>query len=101
MECPVDPNMEITAVTNAKWWGAPGPLKCGPKSEYPFTGTLRLLSGTACVRNNCMKTNLLKRYEQGFGIITNSATIPGQFQKRYVPTTPVNWQVERTIHSRS
>ena len=38
MECPVDPNMEITAVTNAKWWGAPGPLKCGPKTKYPFTG---------------------------------------------------------------
>ena len=29
MECPVDPQMTITAVTNAKWWGAPGPLKCG------------------------------------------------------------------------
>jgi len=38
MECPVDPNMQITAVTNAKWWGAPAPLKCGPKSVYPFTG---------------------------------------------------------------
>lgn len=38
MECPVDPNMKITATTNAKWWGAPGPLKCAPKSELPFTG---------------------------------------------------------------
>lgn len=38
MECPVDPNMQITAATNAKWWGAPGPLKCGPKSVYPTTG---------------------------------------------------------------
>jgi len=38
MECPVDPNMQITAVTNAKWYGAPAPLKCGPKSVYPFTG---------------------------------------------------------------
>ena len=40
MECPVDPNMEITAVTHAKWWGAPGPLMCGPKSKYPVTGEL-------------------------------------------------------------
>lgn len=38
MECPVDPNMQITAVTNAKWYGAPAPLKCGPKSVYEFTG---------------------------------------------------------------
>ncbi|KAL7536851.1 hypothetical protein ACHAXR_007434 [Thalassiosira sp. AJA248-18] len=38
MECEVDPEMSITAVTNAKWWGAPGPLKCGPKSEIPQTG---------------------------------------------------------------
>eukprot|EP00569_Conticribra_weissflogii_P000939 CAMPEP_0171353700 /NCGR_PEP_ID=MMETSP0878-20121228/44328_1 /TAXON_ID=67004 /ORGANISM="Thalassiosira weissflogii, Strain CCMP1336" /LENGTH=590 /DNA_ID=CAMNT_0011859655 /DNA_START=272 /DNA_END=2042 /DNA_ORIENTATION=- len=38
MECPVDPNMSITAVTHAKWYGAPGPLFCGPKTEYSFTG---------------------------------------------------------------
>lgn len=72
MECEVDPQMTITAVTHAKvslkfevslvraiiqrilrsntnlfyyysllrsqWWGAPGPLKCGPKSMYPQTG---------------------------------------------------------------
>lgn len=34
MECPVDPNMSIKGVTHAKWYGAPGPLFCGPKSEY-------------------------------------------------------------------
>ena len=38
MECEVDPEMTITAVTNARWWGAPGPLICGPKSLYPQTG---------------------------------------------------------------
>jgi len=38
MECVVDPEMTITAVTHAKWYGAPGPLKCGPKSLYPQTG---------------------------------------------------------------
>jgi hypothetical protein len=38
MECPVDPEMTITAVTHAKWWGAPGPLMCGPKSSIPQTG---------------------------------------------------------------
>ena len=38
MECPVKKEMEITATTNAKWWGAPAPLFCGPKEKYPFTG---------------------------------------------------------------
>jgi len=39
MECPVKADMEITATTNAKWYGAPGQLFCGPKSKYPFTGS--------------------------------------------------------------
>ena len=38
MECPVDPDMTITAITHAEWWGAPGPLMCGPKSMIPQTG---------------------------------------------------------------
>ncbi len=38
MECEVDPNMKITASTHAKWYGAPAPLFCGPKKEFPFTG---------------------------------------------------------------
>jgi len=38
MECQVDPEMQITATTNAKWYGAPGPLYCAPLSVYPFTG---------------------------------------------------------------
>ena len=38
MECLVNPNMEIKATTNAKWYGAPGPLFCGPKAKYPSTG---------------------------------------------------------------
>lgn len=39
MECQVDKNMSITAVTHAKWYGAPGPLYCGPKTaEQPFSG---------------------------------------------------------------
>lgn len=38
MQCEVDPNMDIRATTNSKWWGAPAPLFCGPKSVYPHTG---------------------------------------------------------------
>ena len=38
MECPVNPNMKIKATTNAKWYGAPAPLYCGPKTDYAFTG---------------------------------------------------------------
>ena len=37
MQCEVDLNMEMKASTNANWYGAPGPLFCGPKSKYPFT----------------------------------------------------------------
>ena len=38
MECPVNKDLEITATTNAKWYGAPAPLFCGPKEKFPFTG---------------------------------------------------------------
>jgi hypothetical protein len=38
MECELDPSMEIVAATNAKWYGAPGPLFCGPKSKHEYTG---------------------------------------------------------------
>ena len=38
MECSVDPNMSIKGTTHAKWYGAPSPLFCGPKTEYPFVG---------------------------------------------------------------
>jgi len=38
MECEVDNNMSLQATTHAKWYGAPGPLFCGPKSEYPEVG---------------------------------------------------------------
>lgn len=37
MACEVDLNMEQVAYTNAKWYGAPGPLYCGPKSKYPVS----------------------------------------------------------------
>jgi len=38
MQCDVNPQMEMKAVTNAKWYGAPQPLYCGPKTKYPETG---------------------------------------------------------------
>ena len=38
MECKVNKDMSIVANTNAKWYGAPGPLFCGPKKQYPQTG---------------------------------------------------------------
>ena len=38
MQCEVDPNMSITATTHATWYGAPPPLFCGPKKEFPFVG---------------------------------------------------------------
>lgn len=34
-QCEVDPNMEIRAVTGAKWYGAPAPFFCAPKSKLP------------------------------------------------------------------
>jgi len=38
MACEVDPDMELVATTNAKWYGAPGPMSCGPKSKTGETG---------------------------------------------------------------
>lgn len=38
MECEVDRNMEITGTTNAKWYGAPGPFFCGPRSKIKQVG---------------------------------------------------------------
>lgn len=35
MACDVDPNMEMRAYTNAKWYGAPPALFCAPKSKVP------------------------------------------------------------------
>jgi predicted chitinase len=32
-DCPLDPSMEIVATTNAKWYGAPPPLKCAPRAK--------------------------------------------------------------------
>eukprot|EP00579_Thalassiosira_antarctica_P011373 CAMPEP_0201918770 /NCGR_PEP_ID=MMETSP0903-20130614/7834_1 /ASSEMBLY_ACC=CAM_ASM_000552 /TAXON_ID=420261 /ORGANISM="Thalassiosira antarctica, Strain CCMP982" /LENGTH=1230 /DNA_ID=CAMNT_0048455143 /DNA_START=36 /DNA_END=3725 /DNA_ORIENTATION=+ len=38
MQCDVDPTMTQKANTQANWYGAPGPLFCGPTSKYPFVG---------------------------------------------------------------
>ena len=38
MQCEVDPDMEMTATTQANWYGAPGPLFCGPRSKFPTVG---------------------------------------------------------------
>lgn len=39
LACPRDPTMAITAVTHARWYGAPGPLFCAPNA------TLAAISG--------------------------------------------------------
>jgi len=38
MECDPNPDMSIMGTTQAKWYGAPGPLFCGPKTQYPQAG---------------------------------------------------------------
>eukprot|EP00656_Telonema_subtile_P030068 TRINITY_DN330_c0_g1_i1.p1 TRINITY_DN330_c0_g1~~TRINITY_DN330_c0_g1_i1.p1 ORF type:complete len:931 (+),score=199.88 TRINITY_DN330_c0_g1_i1:188-2980(+) len=35
MQCDVDPSMEVLATTHAKWYGAPAPFFCGPKTKVP------------------------------------------------------------------
>jgi hypothetical protein len=35
MQCDVDPEMSLVATTHAKWYGAPGPMFCAPKSKVP------------------------------------------------------------------
>lgn len=37
MQCEVDPEMQIIAKTHAKWYGAPPPLFCAPRSLLPET----------------------------------------------------------------
>lgn len=66
MECPVDPEMTITAVTHAKWWGAPGPLMCGPKSLFPQTGYWG-----ACLSRSCI----------GFQVLTQAPNFTLLFQQ--------------------
>jgi hypothetical protein len=36
--CPQNTDMEMTATTNAGWYGAPPPLFCGPRSKYDGLG---------------------------------------------------------------
>ncbi len=38
MQCDVDTDMALKATTQASWYGAPGPLFCGPTTLYPTTG---------------------------------------------------------------
>lgn len=38
MACPKAPDMSVTAVTHAKWYGAPGPLFAAPKSALIAAG---------------------------------------------------------------
>lgn len=38
MACPRDPTMAISAVTHAKWFGAPGPMFCAPDSQLIALG---------------------------------------------------------------
>jgi len=35
MQCDVDTEMELVATTGAKWYGAPAPFFCAPKSKVP------------------------------------------------------------------
>lgn len=38
MACPRDPSMQITAVTHATWYGAPGPMFCAPDATLEAAG---------------------------------------------------------------
>ncbi len=38
MACPKDPTLQMHAVTNATWWGAPGPMFCAPDSALIEAG---------------------------------------------------------------
>jgi hypothetical protein len=38
LACPRDPSLEVTAVTHARWWGAPGPLFCASDRALAAAG---------------------------------------------------------------
>lgn len=40
MACPQDLSMSMSAVTSAKWYGAPGPMFCAPDSELMAAGLM-------------------------------------------------------------
>jgi len=73
MECPVDPNMSITGVTHAKWYGAPAPMFCGPKTEYPFTGFWNYNYECKC-GNTC---TLLAFLDEEYGSYVLLLLLPG------------------------
>lgn len=50
MACPKDPSLQLTAVTNASWEGAPGPLFCAPDSVIIDAG--KSADGTTGVWNH-------------------------------------------------
>ena len=97
MECEVDPAMEATAVTNAKWWGAPGPLYCGPKTtEHPHSGfwdqryQCELTSlAHASQPWHCCRVNLMDLFKQ--------ATKAGLPHRKPVKYTKIRKQENMTI----
>jgi hypothetical protein len=77
MECPIDPNMKIKATTNAKWWGAPAPLFCAPKSEYPFVGVWNM--GYSCDNKWANPPESCEEYDgQKSGGFDHSVAVPSK-----------------------
>jgi len=77
MECWVDPDMSIRATTHAKWYGAPGPLFCGPKEEYPRTGIWD--ETYACHNPSADPPETCNAYEdQKAGRYDNSRAVPNR-----------------------
>jgi predicted chitinase len=47
-QCDVDTSLEIRADTHAKWWGAPAPFFCAPKTVVPVAPKWNSYGGSDC-----------------------------------------------------
>ena len=74
--------MTITATTNAKWWGAPAPLFCGPKELYEFTGSWDHSIACKCFWRTILNIEFVSQ-----GYILSRLMIPGDDQWANPPTS--------------
>jgi hypothetical protein len=84
MQCEVDPDMEIRASTNAKWYGAPAGLFCAPKSVMPHAPKWNT-AGKWCDQKierdtNMTMTEYLQYVEDGEGCRDYEGQKDGMFE---------------------
>ena len=90
MQCEVDPNMVIIANTHAKWYGAPPPLFCAPRSIVPEAPRWDIQGwcpsqGTSWNQGNVFAPpfDTTPRGELHFGPGTSTSKVPPEVLDKY------------------